>query len=39
MRIGNSEVRFLGGGTGCLIMILLSVAISVILTILVNSVL
>ena len=39
MRIGNSEVRFLGGGLGCLTMIVLSVLASVILTVLVNVVL
>ncbi len=36
MRIGNSQVRFLGGGLGCLTMIVLSVLASVILTVLVN---
>ncbi len=39
MRIGNSEVRVLGGGLGCLTMIVLSVLASVILTVLVNLVL
>ena len=39
MRIGNTEVRFLGGGLGCLTMILLSIAVSVILTVLVNLIL
>jgi hypothetical protein len=33
MRIGNLEVRPLGGGPGCLLMILLSVALSVALTV------
>lgn len=37
MRVGrNSEVRVLGGGAGCLAMILISVLLSVGLTILVN---
>jgi hypothetical protein len=39
MRIGNSEVRFLGGGLGCLTMIVLSVVASVVLTVLINLVL
>ncbi len=36
MRIGNTEVRFLGGGLGCLFMILFSILASVALTVLVN---
>ena len=37
MRIGRDvEVRPLGGGVGCLVMILLSVVISVALTVLLN---
>lgn len=36
MRLGNVEVRPLGGGAGCLGMILFSVLASVILTVLVN---
>ncbi len=36
MRFGNAEVRPLGGGVGCLTMILLSVVVSVLLTLLVN---
>ena len=36
MRIGNSEVRFLGGGWGCLGMIIVSVLASVALTVLLN---
>ena len=36
MRFGNVEVRPLGGGIGCLTMILLSVLVSVVLTILLN---
>jgi hypothetical protein len=39
MRIGNTEVRFLGGGFGCLTMILLSILASVVLTVLLNVVL
>jgi hypothetical protein len=36
MRMGNVEVRPLGGGIGCLGMILVSVIASVVLTVLVN---
>lgn len=37
MRIGrNLEIRPLGGGMGCLIMILVSVALSVLLTVMLN---
>jgi hypothetical protein len=36
MRIGNLEVRPLGGGPGCLLMILLSIALSVALTVWLN---
>ena len=36
MRFGNVEIRPLGGGPGCLLMILFSVAVSVIGTILLN---
>jgi hypothetical protein len=36
MRFGNVEVRPLGGGPGCLIMILVSVLASVVLTVLLN---
>jgi hypothetical protein len=39
MRIGNTEVRALGGGPGCLVMILVSVGLSVALTVLLNLVL
>ena len=39
MRIGNVEVRPLGGGRGCLSMILISIVLSVVLTVLVNLVL
>lgn len=33
MRFGNVEVRPLGGGIGCLLMILFSVVASVVLTV------
>jgi len=36
MRFGNLEVRPLGGGLGCLFMLLFSVVASVVLTLLVN---
>ena len=36
MRFGNVEVRPLGGGFGCLLMVLFSVVASVVLTVLVN---
>jgi hypothetical protein len=36
MRFGNVEVRPLGGGLGCLFMVLFSVVASVVLTVLVN---
>jgi hypothetical protein len=36
MRIGRVEIRPLGGGLGCLMMILLSVVLSVLLTVLLN---
>lgn len=36
MRFGNTEVRFLGGGAGCLTMLLVSVVISILLTVLLN---
>ncbi|SCE70025.1 hypothetical protein GA0070618_0255 [Micromonospora echinospora] len=39
MRIGNTEIRPLGGGLGCLLMILFSVLASIVLTVLVNTVL
>jgi hypothetical protein len=39
MRIGNTEVRFLGGGLGCLTMIVLSILLTVLLTVLANLVL
>ena len=36
MRFGNVEIRPLGGGPGCLIMILVSIGLSVVGTILLN---
>ncbi|MFS8479448.1 MAG: hypothetical protein FWJ93_10935 [Micromonosporaceae bacterium] len=36
MRIGNVEIRPLGGGLGCLLMILISLFLSVTLTICAN---
>lgn len=36
MRIGDVEIRPLGGGLGCLLMILFSVLASIILTVLLN---
>jgi len=36
MRFGRWEVRPLGGGLGCLTMILVSVLLSVLLTVLLN---
>jgi hypothetical protein len=39
MRIGNTEVRALGGGPGCLVMILVSLGLSIFLTVLLNLVL
>jgi hypothetical protein len=36
MRIGNNEIRPLGGGLGCLLMILGSIVASIILTVLLN---
>lgn len=36
MRFGNLEVRPLGGGTGCAVMLLVSLVASVLLTVLVN---
>jgi hypothetical protein len=36
MRIGNTEIRPLGGGLGCLLMILVSIVLSVTLTVLLN---
>ncbi len=39
MRLGNVEIRPLGGGAGCLLMILLSILASIGLTILLELVL
>jgi hypothetical protein len=36
MRIGNTEIRFLGGPAGCLGMLVLSVMLSIGLTVLLN---
>ena len=36
MRFGNVEVRPVGGGVGCLMMLLVSVIASVVLTVLLN---
>lgn len=36
MRIGNMEIKPLGGGAGCLTMILLSILLSVLLTVVLN---
>jgi hypothetical protein len=39
MRFGNVEIRPVGGGVGCLMMLLVSLIASVVLTILLNLVL
>lgn len=39
MRIGNTEIRPVGGGLGCLLMILFSILASVVLTVLLNLIL
>jgi hypothetical protein len=36
VRFGNTEIRPVGGGPGCLAMLLVSLAASVVLTILLN---
>jgi hypothetical protein len=36
VRFGNTEVRPLGGGVGCLAMLLFSVIASVVLTVILN---
>jgi hypothetical protein len=36
MRIGNTEIRPLGGGLGCLVMIGVSIVLSVLCTVGVN---
>jgi hypothetical protein len=33
MRVGNVDIRPLGGGPGCLLMILVSILLSVVLTV------
>ena len=33
MRVGNTDIRPLGGGPGCLLMIVASILLSVILTV------
>jgi hypothetical protein len=39
MRIGNTQVRPVGGAAGCVTMILISVLLSVVLTVVLNLVL
>jgi len=36
MRLGNLEIKPLGGGPGCLVMILVSIVLSVLGTIILN---
>lgn len=36
MRFGNTEVRAVGGGPGCLVMIAVSILASVLLTVVLN---
>jgi hypothetical protein len=36
MRFGNVEIRPLGGGLGCLVMILVSILLSILATVLLN---
>jgi hypothetical protein len=36
MRIGDTEVRFLGGAPGCLAMLAISILASVLLTVILN---
>jgi hypothetical protein len=36
MRLGNWEIRPLGGGMGCLVMLLVSIVVSVVLTVVLN---
>jgi hypothetical protein len=38
MRVGNFEVRPVGGNAGCLMMILVSVVASIVLTLVINRV-
>jgi hypothetical protein len=37
MRIGKWDVRPLGGGVGCLVMLLVSIGLSILLTLLLNA--
>ncbi len=39
MRIGDVEIRPLGGGPGCLLMVLVSILLSVGLTVALNTIL
>ena len=39
MRMGNVEIRPLGGAPGCLLMLLFSILASVVLTVIVNLIL
>jgi hypothetical protein len=39
VRIGNVEIQPLGGGAGCLAMLLISILASVLLTVIINLVL
>jgi hypothetical protein len=39
MRLGNTEIRPLGGKIGCLVMLAVSVLASVVLTVLLNVIL
>lgn len=39
MKFGGGEVRVLGGGRGCLTMLMVSLIVSVLLTVLLNLVL
>jgi hypothetical protein len=39
MRMGNTEIRPLGGAPGCLAMILISIVASVVLTVVLNVIL
>jgi hypothetical protein len=36
VRFGNVTIRPLGGGPGCLVMILVSIVLSVVLTVILN---
>jgi len=39
MRLGDTEIRPLGGGIGCLLMIAISVIASIVVTVLLNVIL